>query len=277
MSRNLAAQYPIYTSEIDNYKSDVVYDVEIEKQEKGEYCVTQKVKGESSFLYQVLKNKEAEFGITYKIQGSIVRRTQKYPLTQESNGEIIGQHIIKDIPKGAIFTLLPFILLLKEKEIQASENQTYGLNEIWWGGGLSFPRYSKIAHFSRFREGEGSDVSLFNIKKDESLEKGELWVELMVQETEPFIVRCAEDVFYFLQRKGDEHLRVAIENQILVSSFAEIRSYCQRNEDYNLSEELNLLEENMEEQDLASWTLDEFNASYAAMKFKPFKIPEQSS
>ena len=275
MSLYVAGQFPIYTPETNNYKNDVVYNVEIEEQEKGEYCVTQTVTGESSFLYQVLKNKEAEFGITYKIQDSIVRRTQKYPLAEESNGKIVGQYTIKDVPKGTIFTLLPFILLLEEKEIQVSENKAYGLNEIWWGDSLSFHKYSKIAHFPPFKvRDDDSMISPFTGRLDKNLKKGELWVEFMAYETAPFIVSCAEDVFYFLRRQGDNELKTAIENQILVSSFAEIRQHYQKHGDYGSSELLDVLKENMEEQGLESWTEDGFNASYAAMKLNPFKIPK---
>ena len=279
MSIHLAAQYPIYTPEKEgrpsNYESNVVYSVKIEEQEEGEHRVTQKVTGESSFLYQVLKNKQAEFGITYKVKDSIVRRTQKYPLTEEANGKIIGQYTIKDIPRGTIFTLFPFVLLLKETKIVASKNKTYGLNKIWWGGGLSFPRYSKIANFWPLEGGDDdSEVSPFIGRLSPDLGKGELWVQFDASAPVPFIAWCAEDVFYFLRRQGDNKLKTAIKNQILVSSFAEIRQYYEKYENYGSSELLDVLKENMEEQRLASWTEDEFNPSKVAMKLNPFEIPK---
>ena len=149
------------------------------------------------------------------------------------------------------------------------------MNKIWWKESLSFPRYSKIAYFWPLEGGDDeSGVSPFIGRLDKNLKKGELWVQFEAPETVPFIAWCAEDVFYFLRRQGDNELKTAIKNQILVSSFAEIRQHYKKYENYGSSELLDVLKENMEEQDLKSWTEDGFNASKAAMKLNPFKIPK---
>ena len=148
MGLYVASQYPIYTPKITNYQDNVRYKVCVTERDAG-WHVLQKVIGGSSFIYQVLKSREAEFGLAYKIKDSLLRGTYKYPFTKESDGEIIGEYTIKDIPKGTSFVLMPFIFLLEKKKIHVSKNNTYELNEIWWGESLiSFPQYSKIAHYS---------------------------------------------------------------------------------------------------------------------------------
>ena len=275
MSLYLASKYPIYSPEVKNYQDGVAYEVEMEKKGDGQYLVTQKVKGKSSFLYQVLKDRKAQFCIAYKIKESLTRRTHKYSLTEVSEQEIKGEYLIDDISKGLSFTLLPSIFLLEETELRVSPNNTYGLDELWCEGSpILFPKYSKIAHSTPLDSSDTDSNSLFRVKLNDSLGKGQLKVEFEAHYEEPFYIHCASDVFRFLDNSSDDNLKRAIESQILVGSFAQLRSYCQEKGEDVSSEKLSLLKEHMKEENLADWTADDFNPSEAATKLLPFKIPE---
>ena len=272
MSLYVASQYPIYTPKIRNYQNNVRYEVCVT--ELNERChILQKVIGGSSFIYQVLKDKKAEFGITYKIKDSLLRCTYQYPPTEVSDEEIIGEYLIRDIPKGTSFVLMPFIFLLKEKKIHVSKDNTYGLNEIWWESQVAFPKYSKIAHYSPFNF--ENTYSLFSVHLDVSLKKGQLKIKFHANEPIPFIVACASDIHNFLRTSpADDSLRKAIENEILVGSFAMVRIYYLEDEERELSENLNSLKEHMRKKGLTDWTKDDFNPSEVAAKICPFEIPE---
>ena len=275
MSLYLASQYPIYSPTVKNYQDDVVYDVEMENKNEGQYLVTQKVTGKSSFIYQVLKDKKAKFGITYKIKDSLTRITHGYSPTSESEQEIIGKHLIKNIPEGLSFTLLPFIFLLGKEEISISPSTTYGLDELWWEDSpILFPKYAKIAHSVPIDSPDVDDLP-FIIQLDGSLQVGQLKVEFDAHDVEkPFHVKCAKDVFHFLKGNTDEHLKRAIESQILVGAFSEVKSYYLDNEDGVSSEKLDLLKASMKEQGVEDWIAEDFNPSEAATKMHPLKIPK---
>ena len=121
--------------------------------------------------------------------------------------------------------------------------------------------------------------SPFYAHLDESLKKGQLKIELYVNERIPFIVSCASDIHGFLQTSSvDDPLRKAIENEILVGSLAMARiSYLEaqvEDQEQKLSENLSLLKEHIREKCLTDWTRDDFNPSEVAAKMLPFEIPE---
>ena len=271
-------QYPVYSPVVNNYQNDVVYDVEIKKKSEGQYLVTQKVTGKSSFIYQALKDKKAEFGITYKIKESLNRITHGYPPTRDLEQEIIGEYLIEDIPEGLSFTLLPFIFLLEKEKISISPNNTYGLDKLWWQySSIIFPQYAKIAHSLPIDSSNVDDNLPFIIQRSKSLQAGQLKVEFDAHNAEkPFHVKCAKDVFHFLKGNTDEHLKRAIENQILVGAFSELKSYYQAKEEDGSSGKLDLLKASMKEQGIEDWTVDDFNPSEAATKLHPLKIPKLS-
>lgn len=176
----------------------------------------------------------------------------------------------------------PFVrpLIVCCEAVRHTLSQRDGVHEAWIGREIELEKGTKIALGPTLRT-KSSMQSLLSVKRDDSLEKGQMRVAPCTDEGFYFTVKVASDLYDFIQNPGGGG-RSLHRRSILVhaasSCFALLaKDYTKDGEDedgWRSYPNLRALAADMESKGLSTWEeIDDFCPELAATSMHPHRIP----
>ena len=277
MSDSLILDFPILRKDSNDFSEEISYDVEATRDNRYLH-VEHHLKGHS-FISNLIEKSKAKFSVRLLYKDSSERQYHRYDqqIPRIQNEAITIKQIIP-VEFSYFPIIMPSIIVLEDVKITIDDSS--GLTDFWKQGEcFSIPQYARIALFPRLTFSDGSILSLMRLIYDESLDKGEMKVDVNehIGEGEiPVSLQCSKDVYDQLRKVTQEKpgnigesIGSAIVTQALCATYAYMQNLDSDSEVCSiLSMHLNMLEEKTG----LSWENEDFNPSLAATKMRPYVL-----
>ncbi len=251
------------------------YTVDVTPQTDGASVIIHHQLQGASFLTQLLRQGQAKYGCLVAIPLTGYR---KLHLSDDAR-----QHVQWDL---AVVGEPPLLrpLIVATTEIMHSFEPEDGVEEVWQGRAVKFPKGARLA-LRGYLRASSSLAELLEIHQDQEMSAGSFEVEPCTEDGFYFKVSVAPDVFLFLQHAGGyEQHRGSILTHIVSRCFEILQqSYSTQGEDgeegavWEQFSNLKALAQELNKYELPLWEEEGFAADKVATRLYPHHPPRHES